>query len=190
MLWIVLTDGIWNAGSDPQNAVDVAKANGITIYTIGLGNQLDEPLLQRIASEAGGIYYNAPTSSELQTIYNAIAQDITDYDVTERQYGVDGFTPYAATNGSVQLVPVYRLSFEGYDFDTTFSYNGETLGEALLKVNGEELINIPPPLGLDGQWMDYEYIITDYVVDGSNIVSFYDYHDLLQCSKCKYLPKR
>ena len=178
-IMIVLTDGVWNAGSDPQNAVDIAKANGITIYTIGLGNQLDEPLLQRIASEAGGIYYNAPTSSELQTIYNAIAQDITDYDVTERQYGVDGFTPYATTNGSVQLVPVYRLSFEGYDFDTTFSYNGETLGEALLKVNGEELINIPPPLGQNEQWMDYEYIITDYVVNGSNIVSLYDYHDLL-----------
>ena len=41
-----------------------------------------------------GRYYYAPNSSELSEIYNNIAQEISDYDITEISYGYDGFTPY------------------------------------------------------------------------------------------------
>ncbi|RLG23240.1 hypothetical protein DRN77_04915 [Methanosarcinales archaeon] len=71
---VLLTDGVCNAGSDRDcsNAIAIANANHITIYTIGLGSAeyIDEPLLQRIASETGGTYYNAPSSSELRAVYN------------------------------------------------------------------------------------------------------------------------
>lgn len=176
---IVLTDGKWNTGIDPSIPAEDAKSHNIVIYTIGLGSDVNEAELYNIARETGGKYYHAPSSSDLLDIYNAIAQEITDYDISDRWYGIDGFTPYRSVHGSIDLMPVYKLSFEGYDFDTTFTYNNSTLGEVLIAVNGENITSIPSPLGLDGQWMDYEYNITDYVVNGSNNVSFYDYHALL-----------
>lgn len=112
---IVLTDGVCNAGSDQEctNAISVAQANDIKVYTIGLGNNLDEPLLQKIAFETGGQYYNAPTSADLEDVYNSIAQDICDYDVTAIEYGTEGFTPYDHTaDGSVAESSVFTDTFE------------------------------------------------------------------------------
>jgi Mg-chelatase subunit ChlD len=96
---VLLTDGVCNAGSDQEctNAISVAQANDIKVYTIGLGTNLDEPLLQKIAFETGGKYYNAPTSADLEEVYNSIAQDICDYDITAIEYGTEGFTPYDYT---------------------------------------------------------------------------------------------
>lgn len=111
---IVLTDGQTNTGTDQDgdNAVAVANANGIAIYTIGLGSNLDESLLESIASAAGGKYYNAPTSADLQNIYASIAQEISDYDVAEVQYGVDGFTGYDYSfQGSLSGSTPYETTF-------------------------------------------------------------------------------
>ncbi|MEZ5335599.1 MAG: hypothetical protein R2741_10350 [Methanolobus sp.] len=44
-------NNVTNADEDQQcidNAINDALANGITIYTIGLGNNLDESLLQHL----------------------------------------------------------------------------------------------------------------------------------------------
>lgn len=90
---VVLTDGETNTGSNPEDSIPVANANGITIYTIGLGD-VDESLLDYIASETGGKYYYAPDSSQLRSIYNAIAQELSDYDISSVEYGVEGFTSY------------------------------------------------------------------------------------------------
>ena len=96
---IVLTDGETNSGDDRdgEDAIAFANSNGVTIYTIGLGSSLDEALLRHIASETGGAYYNAPTSSDLSEIYNTIAQELSDYDISDIEYGVEGFTPYDYT---------------------------------------------------------------------------------------------
>lgn len=115
-IMIVLTDGVCNTGSDcdGSDAIAFANANGITIYTIGLGSAdyLDEPRLQNIAVSTGGKYYNAPTSSELSNVYNSIAQEISDYDVTQIEYGVEGFTPYNyEKQGSVNVVTIFEDSF-------------------------------------------------------------------------------
>lgn len=180
---VVLTDGNWNAGVNPSIPATYAKNHNIVIYTIGLGNDINELELYNIAWTTGGKYYHAPAGSDLMTIYNSIAQDISDYDITERHYGIDGFTPYVLpANGSLGLVPIYKVGFEGYGFDTIFTYSGSKLGEALIRVNSQDMTNIPPPLGLDDQWDYYEYNITDYVVNGSNNVSFYDYYTLLKGS--------
>jgi len=183
---VLLTDGVCNAGNDRDrsNAISVANTNHITIYTIGLGSAeyVDEPLLQRVASETGGRYYNAPSSSELRCVYNSIAQEISDYDITEIEYGTEGFTPYDyETESSVDL-KTYTLRFDGYDLDTTFNagsnYGGSSAGECLVQVNGVNFTLIPPPLGINNQWIDdYDYDITDYVQNGSNTITFYDYHD-------------
>ncbi|MDW7731123.1 MAG: VWA domain-containing protein [Methanolobus sp.] len=130
---IVLTDGVCNAGSDRegQTAIATANANGITIYTIGLGTAeyIDEPLLQSIALETGGLYYNAPTSSELSEVYNSIAQEISDYDVSSVEYGTQGFTPYDYT--FEDSIPA------GGSFETTFEIN-DTINDLKVKLDWAE----------------------------------------------------
>jgi uncharacterized protein YegL len=49
------------------------KAKNIVIYTIGLGN-IDAPFMQAIANP--NLYYRAPTSSQLQAIFQQVAQEI------------------------------------------------------------------------------------------------------------------
>lgn len=92
---ILLTDGKEDAPPtriiDPVMAMEIAKANHVKVYTIGLGsnlntadqlvrgeggmvvrNYIDEGLLTRIARETGGRYYRATDKASLQAIYSQI----------------------------------------------------------------------------------------------------------------------
>ncbi|GEM_PF-3237425 len=72
---ILLSDGWWNMGPDPMNAVNDAVARGYKIYTIGYGGA-DEATLQAIAEKTGGKYYFAANESDLKQIYSQIAEEI------------------------------------------------------------------------------------------------------------------
>ncbi len=93
---ILLTDGINNRGSvDPRTAARAASAFGIKIYTIGVGTEgmapvpigrapsgglifqmqpveLDERMLNDIATMTGGRYFRARDAAALQAIYQQI----------------------------------------------------------------------------------------------------------------------
>lgn len=91
---ILLTDGKEDAPDtriiDPYTALDIAKANGVKVYCIGMGGGLemqgqeiapggglvkdyiDEELLKKIALETGGRYYRAVDKASLQAIYAQI----------------------------------------------------------------------------------------------------------------------
>ncbi|GGW62423.1 vWA domain-containing protein [Alishewanella tabrizica] len=88
---ILLSDGANNAGDiDPMQALTLAKAAGIKIYTVGLGAEqmiqqslfgqrvinpsqdLDEPLLIKLAEETGGRYFRARNPQELDAIYTLL----------------------------------------------------------------------------------------------------------------------
>ena len=91
---ILLTDGVNNRGEiAPQMAAEIAKTYGIRVYTIGVGAmgmapypvmtpfgvdiqqvkvEIDEPLLQQIASETGGKYFRATDNTKLLEIYGEI----------------------------------------------------------------------------------------------------------------------
>jgi hypothetical protein len=70
-IWIIilLTDGM--TGDDALCLQEAQRAadNDIKIYTIGLGNSVDENLLKDIAEITGGKYYPAPTPEYLEGIY-------------------------------------------------------------------------------------------------------------------------
>lgn len=75
---VILTDGEANWPLDPggveyaeQNA-EIAKGDGIIIYTIGLGDEINRESLMRIATEPN-YYFEAATSQELEGIYEEIA---------------------------------------------------------------------------------------------------------------------
>ncbi|MEP6261346.1 MAG: VWA domain-containing protein [Gillisia sp.] len=93
---ILLTDGVNNSGFiDPKIASELAVEYGIKTYTIGLGSngmalspigilpngqfqygmarvEIDEKLLQEIASTTGGKYYRATDNEKLEEIYEEI----------------------------------------------------------------------------------------------------------------------
>jgi Ca-activated chloride channel family protein len=93
---ILLTDGVNNSGFiDPSTSADLASSYGIKTYTIGLGSngnalapvalnpdgsfrfgmtkvEIDEDLLESIASKTGGLYFRATNNESLQEIYNEI----------------------------------------------------------------------------------------------------------------------
>ena len=94
---ILLTDGVNNRGEiAPLTAAEIAKAQGIRVYTIGVGTQgmapypavdmfgnmtfvqqkveIDEKTLREIASLTGGRYFRATDKAKLKAIYDEINQ--------------------------------------------------------------------------------------------------------------------
>lgn len=72
---ILLTDGEDTASRiPPLEAAQIAKNSNIKIYTIGVGNKLDETLLEKIANMTGGIYYQVTNVNTLEKVYQQIDQ--------------------------------------------------------------------------------------------------------------------
>jgi len=94
---VLLTDGNYNAGIDPQEAAQQALDSGVRVYTIGYGTDtgtmggnmmgrnsmgrnggfggnfgLDEASLRTIASTTGGEYYAASSAGELQEVFDSL----------------------------------------------------------------------------------------------------------------------
>ncbi len=83
---VLMTDGGNNSGKiDPLTATNAARALGVKIYTIGLGNREivqamglppgylpDEDTLQQIAQMTGGRYYRADNAEKFKAIYAEI----------------------------------------------------------------------------------------------------------------------
>jgi Ca-activated chloride channel homolog len=81
---VLLSDGQSNRGPRPLDVVGQIAARGVRVFTIGLGSpqgvvlqnfgrsmrvQLDETTLKAIAQATDGKYFNASTTSDLQSIY-------------------------------------------------------------------------------------------------------------------------
>ena len=93
---ILLTDGVNNVGSlDPISAAEIAKEYGIKVYTVGVGTngmanfpvakdtngkivfqpqkvEIDEKLMQEIATTTNGKYFRATDNKKLEAIYDEI----------------------------------------------------------------------------------------------------------------------
>ncbi|MCX6764453.1 MAG: VWA domain-containing protein [Candidatus Nealsonbacteria bacterium] len=84
---ILLTDGRANqpnGNGSNENPADIALAlaksleaaeNGIMIFTIGLGSDVNTKMLSNMAKNTGGKYYFAPTGNDLNGIFNQIASE-------------------------------------------------------------------------------------------------------------------
>ena len=94
---ILLTDGVNNRGEiAPLTAAEIAKAQGIRVYTIGVGTEgmapypaidmfgnitfvnqkveIDEKTLTAISDMTGGKYFRATDKDKLKAVYNEINQ--------------------------------------------------------------------------------------------------------------------
>ena len=88
---VLLTDGVSNAGElDPRKAIDLAVANKLRVYTVGIGAEsvsvgglfgsrrvnpsaeLDIAMMTEMAERTGGKFYRARDTAELAGIYRDI----------------------------------------------------------------------------------------------------------------------
>lgn len=111
---ILLTDGVNNRGSiAPVTAAEIASTLGIRVYTVGVGTrgmapypvqtpagtryqnmpvEIDEEVLQEIATMTDGKYFRATDNEGLLNIYNEIDQlekskiDVQEYSIKHEEY--------------------------------------------------------------------------------------------------------
>ena len=88
---VFMSDGNANAGGlSPEQSLEMAKKDGIRVYTIGIGSLpytvntffgrrqvnpasgLDEKTLRKIAEHTGGKYFRATTTADMHKIYDEI----------------------------------------------------------------------------------------------------------------------
>lgn len=122
---IMLTDGRGNYNS---SYTQTAIQNNITIYTIGLGYDIDENLLNTIATSTGGKYYHADVADDINTSFSNIGKDIgtsdTDGDtlpdvVEDNLYWFNGVSLSKATKPSD--IDLY-LGFDSKNPNTFYKY--------------------------------------------------------------------
>jgi Ca-activated chloride channel family protein len=115
---ILMTDGVNNMGLiDPQTALEIAKAYGVRVYTIGIGTmgqaimpvqtpmgiqkqmmqvEIDEGLLKEIAAGTNGKYFRATNNKSLAAIYEDIDKlEKTKVDITSFKHYAELFFPFA-----------------------------------------------------------------------------------------------
>ena len=125
---ILLTDGVNNSGEvAPQTAAEIAKTYGVRVYTIGVGAngmapypvmtpwgveiqkvpvEIDEELLQGIASTTGGRYFRATDNTKLAEIYSEINK------MEKARTSVDSFPVYKELFGRFGVAALICLLLE------------------------------------------------------------------------------
>jgi hypothetical protein len=74
---IVVTDGRNQDGNNYRNAAFQNAVNeGIPVFPIGLGDDIDVGALSSLASATGGKFYPAPDVADLEDIFNQIGADL------------------------------------------------------------------------------------------------------------------
>ncbi len=105
---IMLTDG---QGTYDNDLTEMAKEQGISIYTIGLGSGVDEYLLKTIADETSGKYYFATTADDLIPIYEETAVETIDYSTDSNNDGISDYFTRLICEGKLRTgtgVDVFR----------------------------------------------------------------------------------
>ena len=125
---ILLTDGVNNRGEiTPQMASEIAKTYGVRVYTIGVGAmgtapypvmtpwgvdiqnvrvEIDEKLLEEIASMTGGKYFRATDNTKLMEIYSEINK------MEKARTTIDSFPVYKELFSIYALIALAALLME------------------------------------------------------------------------------
>ncbi|MCC6236289.1 MAG: VWA domain-containing protein [Dehalococcoidia bacterium] len=109
---VLLTDGQHNSGEiEPSNAIALAKALGVRVYTIGFGagrpGSVDANMLTQMAEVTDGHYFDAATAEDLTEAYTEIGR-LERSAVGERRY-----TRYRELAPALALAALGTLAIEG-----------------------------------------------------------------------------
>jgi Ca-activated chloride channel homolog len=74
---LLLTDGRdENSRFSYEDALDYARRAGVTLYTIGLGDEIEKRKLTKLSEETGGRAFFIKSAAELPAIYRTIQEDL------------------------------------------------------------------------------------------------------------------
>jgi len=154
---IVMSDGVSEdncslGGNASEDAITSAcqaysNLNDLTIYAVGLGDNVDEQTLQGIALCGNGQYFNTSSIDDLVEIYEFIAQEIQVEQESINPFGHLLFVFYNNESESAQI-RVYNipdvLEIENYEFDLTGILNPLIIKievyPVIISSSGEEII--------------------------------------------------
>ncbi len=110
---ILLSDGVDDNGEGKQlskhsieDGLALARQVNVPVYTVGLGAEIDESTLKKIAADTGGKFYSAPKSSDLKQLYDNIGRQLLG------QYSIQ-YTSNLPADGSVHRVKLSQASAFG-----------------------------------------------------------------------------
>ncbi len=136
---ILMTDGADNSSTHSMtDAISYAILNSIPVYTIGLGitaGSSSETSLQQIASQTGGKYYLAPSSSQLLSIYQSLSQQLNN------QYLVTYTSPIQCGTTAVNVN--ITATYNGATDNKTKQYTPPACNNLILTYNQIDASNCP-----------------------------------------------
>jgi VWFA-related protein len=90
---IAVSDGEDSSSTSPtiEDVTAAAASSNVQIFTIGIGN-VDNTVMQQLATETGGQYFFAPNISDLEAVYAAISK------ILSNQYTIE-YTPTTLITG-------------------------------------------------------------------------------------------
>lgn len=117
---ILLTDGEDNASGSvtEKTIIRAARASGIKIFTVGLGEEVGRQILSEVADSTGGSFYFSASGSDLTNIYYDISQQLADgctVTYTTSAHCADG------TRRAVQLFGSQQNDARVLRFDTAYT---------------------------------------------------------------------
>lgn len=146
---VLLTDGWGDYRPElTQRAVDSAT----TIYTVGLGDSVDDTLLQGIADSTGGTYFKIADAGGLVDAYRDISGDIGSPDTDG-----DGLSDKAETDGwRTQRGTVYKTDPSKTDTDGDGLTDGQESGAITTSSWGNAYVGLSDPTkkDTDGDGLD------------------------------------
>ena len=130
---IFLTDG---DGSYDRGLNQTAADNNIIVHTIGLGESVNDAILEEIATITGGKYFHSDSAEELITEFEKLSDRVIDI---HKDSDADGLVDYYENN----------LRYSNGILIGTDPFNNDTDGDGLL--DGEEIIVKTETLVKDGK---------------------------------------
>lgn len=139
---ILLTDGL---GSYDPGLTDRAVDSGTIIYTVGLGADVDDVLLQSMADATGGKYFKIEDADQLGQTYDDIGGDIGSPDTDG-----DGLSDKAETDGwRTQRGNIHVTDPLVADTDGDGLTDGEEAGDVTTSTWGSAYVGISDPTAAD-----------------------------------------
>ncbi|GEO95536.1 VWA domain-containing protein [Kocuria turfanensis] len=119
---VLLTDG---EGAYDPGLTSRAASMGVRVYTVGLGDSVDDGLLGDIAAQTGGTYYKVNRAAELPGIFDSIEDEVnlkdSDGDGIADRHETEGFRDGVGTT--------YKTDPDNPDTDGDGLSDGEEAGE-------------------------------------------------------------
>jgi VWFA-related protein len=98
-----------------EDALEYARRAGVTIYAIGLGDDVDKKKMEKIAEETGGRFFPAGSTAQLAGIYATIEKELrSQYLIAYQSTNTSGSTDFRTVELKVGKSGLEAKTMRGY----------------------------------------------------------------------------